>query len=77
MSNKGAPAVDAEMQQFQDDLLQSIQEFKDGNFACVTQIEPHNVDEYCKPRMREAKKSHVVPNNLTADISGKVKRGLP
>jgi hypothetical protein len=77
MLNNAVPAKDAEMQQFQDDLLQSIREFKDGNFACVTQIEPHNVNEYCKPRIREANKSHVVPNNLTADISGKVKRGLP
>ena len=40
MSNNAAPAADAEMQQFQDDLLQSIREFKAGNFACVTKIEP-------------------------------------
>ena len=44
MSNNAAPAVDAEMQQFQDDLLQSVREFKAGNFACVTRIEPCVVD---------------------------------
>jgi putative transcriptional regulator len=35
-----ASVVDAEMQQFQDDLLQSVREFKEGKFARVTQIEP-------------------------------------
>jgi len=40
MSNNAAPAVDAEMQQFQEDLLLSVREFKAGNFARVTQIEP-------------------------------------
>ena len=44
MLNNAVPAKDAEMQQFQDDLLQSIREFKDGNFACVTHIEPCVVD---------------------------------
>lgn len=35
-----APHADAEMQKFQDDLLQSVREFKAGKFARVTQIEP-------------------------------------
>jgi putative transcriptional regulator len=39
-STNTAPVVDAEMQQFQDDLLQSVHEFKAGKFARVTQIEP-------------------------------------
>jgi putative transcriptional regulator len=39
-STNTAPVVDAEMQQFQDDLLQSVREFKAGKFARITQIEP-------------------------------------
>jgi putative transcriptional regulator len=39
-STNTAPVVDAEMQQFQDDLLQSVREFKAGKFASITQIEP-------------------------------------
>ena len=39
-STQTEPLVDAEMQQFQDDLLQSVREFKAGKFARVTQIEP-------------------------------------
>ncbi len=38
MANKGSHAVDAEMQLFQDDLLQSVREFKAGDFAFVTEI---------------------------------------
>jgi putative transcriptional regulator len=34
------PLIDVEMRQFQDDLLQSVREFKAGKFARVTQIEP-------------------------------------
>jgi hypothetical protein len=33
MSNNAAPAVDAEMQQFQDDLLLSIREFKSSELV--------------------------------------------
>lgn len=32
--------IDAETQQFHNDLLQSVREFKAGNYARVTQIEP-------------------------------------
>jgi putative transcriptional regulator len=39
-STNTAPVVDAEMQQFQEDLLQSVREFKAGKFARATQIEP-------------------------------------
>jgi putative transcriptional regulator len=39
-STNTASVVDVEMQQFQDDLLQSVREFKAGKFARVTQIEP-------------------------------------
>jgi hypothetical protein len=45
MSNNAAPAVDAEMQQFQDDLLQSIREFKEGNFAKITKINTEVANE--------------------------------
>jgi putative transcriptional regulator len=39
-STNTAPVVDAEMQQFQEDLLQSVREFKAEKFARITQIEP-------------------------------------
>jgi len=45
MSNNAAPAVDAEMQQFQDDLLQSIREFKAGCLKSITRNQPRFVDE--------------------------------
>ncbi len=77
MSDNAAPAVDAEMQQFQDDLLQSVREFKAGNFACIAQIEPHHMDKKCKPRIVETNKPYAAPSSLTADISGNVKRGRP
>lgn len=43
MTKKSTPAAtlaDAEMQQFQDDLLQSVREFKTGKFARITKVEP-------------------------------------
>lgn len=45
MSNNAVPAVDAEIQQFQDDLLQSVREFKAGKFARVTKIETEVSDD--------------------------------
>lgn len=60
MSHNAAPAVDAEMQQFQDDLLQSIREFKAGKFARVTQIEStldERVRQSCKATSNSAAES--------------------
>ena len=45
MSNNAAPAVDAEMQQFQYDLLQSVREFKAGNFEKTAQFVPDLIYE--------------------------------
>jgi hypothetical protein len=38
MSKNAVPVIDAETQQFHDDLLQSVREFKAGKFARVTQF---------------------------------------
>ena len=46
MSNNAAPAVDAEMQQFQDDLLQSVREFKAGCLKSVINSQSRFVDEF-------------------------------
>ena len=39
MSHNAVPVIDAETEQFHEDLLQSIREFKVGNFARITKIE--------------------------------------
>ena len=46
MSNDVAPAEDAEMQQFQDDLLQSVREFKAGCLKSVINSQSRFVDEF-------------------------------
>ena len=38
MSNNTVPVIDAETQQFHDDLLQSVREFKAGHFANIPRI---------------------------------------
>ena len=45
MGSLKKPAADAEMKQFQADLLQSVREYKAGNFARKTEVTPTDAQQ--------------------------------